>query len=572
MRTFIEALKEAKLKKYLVVSLIITVSNAVANALILVYIADIFNKPETAVDSIIKVILSCLVTFVCPIVGSFNEYYITHKTYRRLLDKYITKVSTSDYALFTKYSSGHILSVGTTSLKETCRLPAEIIQMFINIVRFIVTTVTMITISPNIGIGVVIIFSIPTVLISHYLKQWWKYDTKMDEIRHIRTSKIEQMVSGFAEIKTFRTVAKRSAQEVTDLNTEYEHARVGRTKVDACITTVINSADTFVMLLVIVMSLAYIQDNTMLPATAITLITFAWRLVDPLYSIINWAGQISMDAAPLKKIQEFMDFENTISDGQHVTTKFNHRITFSNVGFSYPDAPNDTVLENVTFTVERGQKIGICGPSGGGKTSLLKLIPRFYDVTQGKIFIDDWDIKDIKRESLQNMMGIVHQDPYIFDTTIGLNIKFVRPNYEASEKELVEACTKAGIYDFITSLPNGFDTNVGPRGLKLSGGQKQRIALARIFLQDPDIIILDEATSALDNETERIVQDSINNMGDKTLIVIAHRLSTIKNSDKIIVIDDHTVAESGTHEELLSVGGKYAKMVKLALNEARNNY
>lgn len=572
MKTFLEALQKARIGKNIFVAVVITIMNAVANALILVYLADIFNEPAKATENIIKVFAWCMVTFVCPVIGGVNEFHITQRTYISLLRMYTYKIITADYALFTKYSSGHVISVGTSSLKEVCRLPRDMIELFINVARLVITAITMIVLCPSIGVYVVGICTILLLVSAVFTKKWWKLDTDMDNIKHIRTSKIEQSVSGFAEIRSFYGAESRVRREVLDLNTEYEKARWGRTLVDQYMNCTGNAAEILIMFVAIFTSINLMQNEVMLPATAITLVTFAWRLVDPINAIIGWIGAISVDAAPLKKIHEFMEFKNTVHDGHVSEHPFKDVISFNNVGFSYPDAPDDVVLENVSFSIKKGERIGICGPSGGGKTSLLKLIPRFYDVTKGSISIDGIDIKNFTKGTTKKMMGIVHQDPYIFDSTIGQNIKFARQDYDATDEEVVEACKKACIYDFIMSLPNKFDTNVGPRGLKLSGGQKQRIALARIFLQDPDIIILDEATSALDNETERIIQESINNVEDKTLIVIAHRLSTIRKSDKIIVVDNHTVAESGTHKELMSLNGRYAQMVKSAVIDAANNY
>ena len=248
-----------------------------------------------------------------------------------------------------------------------------------------------------------------------------------------------------------------------------------------------------------------------------------------------------------------MLYDNKIKNGSIELTSFNRSIKIQDVKFSYNDS--DNVLNGVTLDIRKGEKIGICGVSGGGKSTLLKLIPRMYDVDKGSIKIDGINIKDIERESLKKYIGTVHQDTYIFNKSVMENIRFAKPS--ATDNEVIEATKKAYAYDFILSLPDGFNTEVGPKGLKLSGGQKQRISLARVFLANPDVILLDEATSALDVETERLVQKAINQFKNKTVIAVAHRLSTIKDFDRIVVIDQHKIVEVGSHDGLLKRGGLY---------------
>ena len=216
---------------------------------------------------------------------------------------------------------------------------------------------------------------------------------------------------------------------------------------------------------------------------------------------------------------------------------------------------------NVSFQIPAGKSIALAGPSGSGKTTICSLLPRFYDVSSGRITIDGKDIRDLTLESLRNQIGIVQQDVYLFCGTIKENIAYGKPN--ASMDEIVDAARKANIHDFIESLPDGYDTFVGERGTRLSGGQKQRISIARVFLKNPPILILDEATSALDNESERWIQQSLEVLAkNRTTITIAHRLSTIQGADEILVIADNGIAERGTHEELIEKNGIYAHYLR----------
>ena len=231
-------------------------------------------------------------------------------------------------------------------------------------------------------------------------------------------------------------------------------------------------------------------------------------------------------------------------------------IEYKNVSFSYDTANN--VLENINIQIDAGKTIALVGPSGGGKTTLCSLLPRFYDVTGGSVTIDGHDVRDVTLKTLRKAIGIVQQDVYMFAGSIKENIAYGKP--DATDKEIIEAAKNANIHDFIVGLDEGYDTYVGERGTRLSGGQKQRIAIARVFLKNPRILILDEATSALDNESERHIQKSLETLSkNRTTVVIAHRLSTIRNADEIIVIGDEGIEEQGSHQELIEKNGIYAK-------------
>lgn len=256
-----------------------------------------------------------------------------------------------------------------------------------------------------------------------------------------------------------------------------------------------------------------------------------------------------MDAEPEK------DSENAVDAGV-----LSGQIEFKNVSYAY-DGEND-VLENVNFTVNKGEKFALVGPSGGGKTTICHLIPHFYNVTDGEIFIDGKEIHTFTMESLRRNIGIVQQDVYLFNASVKDNILYGR--LDATDEEVIEAAKKASIHDYIMSLPNGYDTQIGERGVRLSGGQKQRLSIARVFLKNPPILILDEATSALDNSTEILIQSALDSLcKGRTTLIVAHRLSTVKSADKIAVIDDGKIKEYGTHEELLSENGIYSELYKL---------
>lgn len=268
-----------------------------------------------------------------------------------------------------------------------------------------------------------------------------------------------------------------------------------------------------------------------------------------------------------RRFAAVMETEPDIEDAPDAVPLNNVRgeVSYENVSFHYSD--DDTlVLSNVSFKIPAGRSIALVGPSGSGKTTICNLLPRFYDITGGKITIDGQDVRKLKLQSLRSQIGIVQQDVYLFCGTVKENIAYGKP--DATMEEIVAAAKKANIHDFIESLPDGYDTFVGERGTRLSGGQKQRISIARVFLKNPPILILDEATSALDNESERWIQKSLEYLAqNRTTITIAHRLSTIQNADEILVVSDNGIAEQGSHEELLQADGIYAHYYKMQFRQ-----
>lgn len=280
----------------------------------------------------------------------------------------------------------------------------------------------------------------------------------------------------------------------------------------------------------------------------------------PIRTFVNFMEQYQNAMTGFKRFTELLDepVENENENAQSLVCT-DGDIKFKNVSFSYNDG--EMLLKNVNFNIEKGKTTAIAGHSGGGKTTVCHLIPKFYDISDGDILIDGQSINDVNLKSLRDNIGIVQQDVFLFGGTIKDNILYGKP--EATDDELTEAMKKAKIYDFVTALPNGWDTEIGERGVKLSGGQKQRISIARVFLKNPKILILDEATSALDTLTERQIQESLTELSKgRTTIVVAHRLSTIQNADKIIVMDGGVIIEEGTHDELMTKDGYYKKLVQ----------
>ncbi len=294
---------------------------------------------------------------------------------------------------------------------------------------------------------------------------------------------------------------------------------------------------------------------------AVDLATYALYInifINPIEVLVEFTEMFQKGFSGFKRFIEVMETQPEIVDSPDAKPLSNVRgvIDYRDVSFQYEK--NETVLSHIDIHIDAGKTVALVGPSGGGKTTLCSLLPRFYDVTGGSVCIDGKDVRDLTLESLRSSIGIVQQDVYLFSGTIRDNIAYGKPG--ATDEEIVEAAKRANIHEFVMGLEDGYDTFVGERGARLSGGQKQRISIARVFLKDPPVLILDEATSALDNESERHIQQSLEELAkDRTTIVIAHRLSTIRNADEIIVIDGDGIEERGCHQELLEKNGLYAR-------------
>lgn len=305
-----------------------------------------------------------------------------------------------------------------------------------------------------------------------------------------------------------------------------------------------------------------ISQDKMEPADLAMYALYIGIFVSPIQILVELTEMIQKGLSGFRRFSAIMETEPDIEDAEDARELTNVKgdVNYDHVTFRYND--DEPVLSDVSFSIPAGRSIALVGPSGGGKTTICSLLPRFYELTGGKITIDGKDIKEFTLQSLRKNIGIVQQDVYLFCGTVRENIAYGKP--DASDEEIIEAAKNANIHDFIMSLPDGYDTFVGERGTRLSGGQKQRISIARVFLKNPPILILDEATSALDNESERHIQKSLEELSkNRTTITIAHRLSTIRGADEIIVITENGIAERGSHDELMKTDGIYAKYYRM---------
>lgn len=321
---------------------------------------------------------------------------------------------------------------------------------------------------------------------------------------------------------------------------------------------------TLITVVVIVVGALLMSEGDIATTDLLTFLLYISNFTEPVKTLINFAEQFQNGMTGYERFLDVMSIVPDIQDKENAVEIGNvqGRVSFENVSFRYEE-DLENVLSGVNLQVEKGEYIALVGSSGAGKTTLCSLIPRFYEATEGSIKIDDMDIRDISLKSLRQNIGVVQQDVYLFVGSVKDNIRYGKPN--ATDEEIIEAAKNANAHDFIMELPDGYDTYIGQRGVKLSGGQKQRLSIARVFLKNPPILIFDEATSALDNESEKVVQESLEKLAkNRTTFVIAHRLSTIRNAERIIVLTEDGIAEQGTHKELMEMDGIYKGLYSLS--------
>ena len=372
-------------------------------------------------------------------------------------------------------------------------------------------------------------------------------------------AQIEDSLLGVRVVKSFAN-EKEEEKKFKGGNEKFLKIKAVMYKYMGSYSSVKRVLEGIMYIVVAVIGAFFLINKKIEPAQYVAYLMYAAMLLTAIRKLVDFVEQFQRGMTGIERFAEIMDIDPAIKDKEDaVPLKVTEgRIDFDNVTFKYSE-DSEEILNHINLNIGSGESFALVGPSGGGKTTICKLIPRFYEITEGSIKIDGTDIRNVTLKSLRENIGVVQQDVYLFSGTVRENIEYGKPG--ATEEEIREAARLAGAEDFIDKLPDGFDTYVGERGVKLSGGQKQRISIARVFLKNPKILILDEATSALDNESEFLVQQSLELLSKgRTTITVAHRLTTIKNADKILVITKDGIAESGTHQELTDKNGIYANM------------
>ncbi|MBR5571884.1 MAG: ABC transporter ATP-binding protein [Oscillospiraceae bacterium] len=468
-------------------------------------------------------------------------------------------MQTLGFDFYDRNRTGQLMSRLTTDLFEVTELahhgPEDLLISFVTIIGALAV---MFTIEWRMSLIVLII--IPLFVLLLILRR-----NGMSRASHIakqRTGTINaEIESGLSGIRTTKAFANESIQQARfdGANEQFKTAKRGFHREMGRFTATMELFVTILNVAVIAGGGLFIMQGTMDYVDLVTFALYITTFIAPVRKLANFAELFSSGAAGLQRFCELMDTAPTVTDAPHAAPLRDVRgeIGVENVHFTY-DGTAD-VLRGVDIRVAAGETVAIVGSSGGGKSTLCQLLPRFYDVQSGRITVDGLDVRDVTVESLRRAIGIVQQDVFLFADTVRENIRYGRP--EASDEEVEAAAKKAEIYADIMDMTQGFDTYVGERGTLLSGGQKQRVAIARIFLKNPPILILDEATSALDSVTESKIQHALDTLAEgRTTLIIAHRLSTIRSASRILVVEDGLIAEMGSHEELMNLGGVYATL------------
>ena len=415
-----------------------------------------------------------------------------------------------------------------------------------------------ILLSINVRLALIAFLLVPFMLVyAYFFNKKMKQAFRVNRIKIAEiNAQIEDNLSGIRVVKSFANEDLENKKFKVG-NDAFLEAKKNNYKYMGGYNSGLTAFTTMINLLVIVSGGLMITKNMISVTDLVTFLLYINIFTDPIKTLIDFMEQFQNGYSGYERFLQILSIEPEIKDSENAVSINNVKgdIKLDDVSFKYNDSSH-RVLKHINLEVKAGSYVALVGSSGAGKTTLCNLIPRFYEATSGKITIDGKDIKDIKLKDLRDNIGIVQQDVYLFVGTVYDNIRYGRP--DATREEVIAAAKEANAYDFIMSLPNGFETDIGQRGIKLSGGQKQRISIARVFLKNPPILIFDEATSALDNESEKIVQESMEKLAkNRTTIVIAHRLSTIRNAEKILVLTDKGIEEQGTHKELMDKHGIY---------------
>ena len=525
--------------------------------------------PDRQYKMILIMGLSLLAIYIVRMLLNYFMQYYGHvmgvRMQQQMRREMFRHLETLPYRFYDDHETGKLMSRITNDLMDVSELahhgPENLI---ISAISIVVSFVYLSTI--NIWLTLIIFACVPfLLLVSLFLRRKMRaaFQKSRQSVAEINAS-IESSISGIRVTKAFNNAAKeeekfeRGNERFASARKEAYHAMGQFHAGTSFITDIFN-------VVVLIAGGIFLYRGDILFGDYSAFIVSVNLFISPVTTLINFMEQYQEGVTGFERFVEIMDTEpEQDADGAADMGRAEGHIEFRDVTYAY-DGEHD-VLDHVSLDIETGKKFALVGPSGGGKTTICHLIPHFYDVTDGEILIDGKDLHSVTMQSLRRNIGIVQQDVYLFNASIRENILYGR--LDATEEEVVEAAKRANIHDYILSLPNGYETQIGERGVRLSGGQRQRLSIARVFLKNPPILILDEATSALDNTTEILIQQALDELcRGRTTLVVAHRLSTVKNADEIAVIERGRVTEQGTHAELIAREGTYASLYRLQFRD-----
>ncbi|MED4908820.1 ABC transporter ATP-binding protein [Brevibacillus centrosporus] len=507
-----------------------------------------------------------LFTVVRAPVEYIRQYYAQWVSSRILFDirnQLFSHLQRLSMRYYNNTKTGEIISRVINDVESTKTfVETGLMNLWLDLITIVLTLGIMFYMDLGLTIVAIIVFPLYSISVKYFYKRLRQLTRERSAALAHLQGHLYERVNGMSLIRSF-ALEEHESKQFSKENDHFLKKALAHTRWNANTFAVVNTVTDIAPLLVIAYAGYQVVGGSMSVGTLVAFYAYLDRLYTPLRRLVNSSTVLTQAVASMDRMFEFLDEDYDIVDRpgarnlpvDPVTKRIRGEVRFENVSFRYREE-GPLVLENITLTIEPGETVALVGMSGGGKSSMISLLPRFWDVTEGRILVDGMDVRDVKLSSLRNHIGMVQQDNILFSESARANILMGKP--DASHEEVVRAAEAANAHDFISTLPNGYDTELGERGVKLSGGQKQRVAIARVFLRDPGILILDEATSALDLESEHMIQESLARLTKgRTTIIVAHRLSTITHADKIVVMKEGRIVEQGKHEELLEKRGVY---------------
>lgn len=507
-----------------------------------------------------------LFVVIRPPVEYYRQYFAqwtASKILYDIRDQLFTHLQKLSLRYYANTRAGEIISRVINDVEQTKNF---VITGLMNVWLDIVTII--------IAVGIMMSMNVKLTLVSIVLFPFYGLSVKYfyGKLRHLTRVRsqalaevqghLHERVQGMPVIRSFATEDFEQEQFAKE-NSNFLGKALDHTSWNAKTFAIVNTLTDIAPLIVITFAGYQVIQGQLTIGTMVAFIAYIEQLYNPLRRLINSSTTLTQAFASMDRVFEFIDVPYEVEDKPNAK-KAEHvkgEIEFKNISFRYQEKES-LIIENLSLRVNRGETVALVGMSGGGKSTLVSLLPRFYDVTEGQILLDNMDLRDYEAQSLREQIGMVLQDTFLFSNTVRENILIGKP--DATEDEVIRAAKAANAHEFITKLPNGYDTRVGERGVKLSGGQKQRVSIARVFLKNPPILILDEATSALDLESEHLIQEALEKLAkNRTTFIVAHRLSTITHADKIVLIEDGKIVEQGTHHELMGREGHYYKLFQI---------
>ena len=559
-----------KLKKYIkkyyiliILNILLAAMSSFVSSAPILLVQRLFDKGITGRNEK-DILYAAGAMILLAVIGAILMYWntifstlISASIYKDIVTDIYNKIQTLDMEYFAGKKIGDLMTRVMTDPGNINSIILEIFNIIPEVIRVIVCLIIAFCTDFDLTLGVLVVAPILIITVRKYAKRLKRSGKNRQEAIDSLNSKLQETLSGIRIIRAFAT-EEHETKDFKKKNNNLKRIAVRTARYNAKANAIMEALNYIIIALLLLFGgYRVLRAKDFTPGDFIAIVAAISSMYTPARRAITRFNAISVNLSSITRVSEILEEMPSIVNNLNCVKfeNFLNDINFENVDFKYKDNP-EKILKNINLTVKKGETVAFVGNSGGGKSTLVNLIPRFFDVSNGSIKIDGTDIRNYDIKSLRKAIGIVPQETFLFAGTILSNIRYGRQN--ATREEIVEAAMQANAHEFIESLPDGYDTEIGERGVKLSGGQKQRIAIARAILENPQILILDEATSALDNESEKLVQDALEKlMKGKTTFVIAHRLTTIENSNKIVVIQKGEIKEIGNHNELLSKNGIY---------------